>query len=312
MNILVTVLDSVYLPQAVNLHRSLVKHAVNWEIIFVCCDDLALDALSKLNLISSEAIGVSEVLTTQHLPLQSSRSSVEFIWTLTPRVVQWARETHPYANTVTYIDADMYLMRSFSPFFSELQTSGKATLLTPHAFTPSLDYSNVSGKYCVQFQSFTGDQSTEILANWNSQCLEWCSSQPEPGLFGDQMYLDNWLRDFPEDVGVVENPEWFLAPWNVERFPWSDAMFYHFHSLRITGRNSVSTGNYVIPRSVRENVYGPYLKELRSACDALVGKIGVEPWIRLQSSLDKFTGRMSLVRSRLRELVSEVKQVEAF
>lgn len=312
MNLLITVLDSAYLPQAVTLHQSLVKHARDWNLVFVCCDELAIDALRKLDLTSSQVTDVEEVLTGEHRSIRNLRSPVEFIWTLTPRVVQWAKEAHPYANSVTYIDADMYLLRSLSPFFAELQMSGKATLLTPHAFTPRLDYSNVSGKYCVQFQCFTGDMSNVILDKWNSQCLNWCGSRPEPGLFGDQMYLDNWLHDYPDSVGVVENPGWFLAPWNVERFPWSDAMFYHFHSLRIVGRNRASLGNYVIPRSVRKNVYGSYLSDLRGSCDALVGEIGVEPWIRTTSPLDKLVGRMRLVKSQIRELVTIVKQVERF
>jgi hypothetical protein len=126
------------------------------------------------------------------------------------------------------------------------------------------------------------------------------------------MYLDGWLHNYPDSVGVVSTPGWFLAPWNVERFPWSDAIFYHFHSLRVISRNRASLGNYVIPRSVRENIYSPYLEELRSSCDLLVGEIGVEPWIRTAGPLDKITSRMRLVKSRLREFASTLKQVERF
>jgi hypothetical protein len=300
MRLFVTVLDSVYLPQALSLHRSLERYATDWRLAIVCCDEYSYSILSEIALSSSEIVRVERILTDSHISVRASRSQVEFIWTLTPRAIQWGKETYPHASAVTYIDADLYPICEVDPFFGELNDSGKATLLTPHAFSPTLDFSSVTGKFCVQFQSFAEGLGSSLLAEWNAQCLRWCGSTPEPGRFGDQKYLDDWLQNHPEDVGTVTHPEWFLAPWNVERFPWSEAMFYHFHALRITGRTRVSLGNYRIPRAVMENVYGPYLLELRKSCDELRLIDRDEPWIRPATRYSSIMDYVRFVRAQVR------------
>ena len=46
-------------------------------------------------------------------------------------------------------------------------------------------------------------------------------------------YLDNWAFQFTEAVHILQHKEWIQAPWNAIRFPYSDAIIWHFQGLRI-------------------------------------------------------------------------------
>ena len=72
---------------------------------------------------------------------------------------------------------------------------------------------------------------------------------------------------FPQHVHILSNKEWALAPWNASRFPYSEGIFWHFHELRITKKRSKPivqfVTSYSIPPITREQIYKPYLKDLR-------------------------------------------------
>lgn len=312
MRTLVTVLDSAYLPRVLSLHASLTRHASNWRLVVVCYDNLTYRALDSLRLSGVETVRVGDMLTREHREAQESRTRVESIWSLTPLTIMWAREKYPDSESTVYVDADMYLLQSFEPFFTEFSHGASSTLLTPHAFSPGLDYSNISGRFCVQFQAFKRGQANEILGRWNSQCLEWCGQTPESGKFGDQKYLDAWPGDFGQQVAIVSQPGWFLGPWNVQRFPWSDALFYHFHALSLIGPRKVALGNYSIPNTVRENVYHPYLQDLRKSVDLLAQVTPEAPWVKKQPLGTRVVGTAKVARRRLWDSFSRNRRFTKF
>ena len=82
---------------------------------------------------------------------------------------------------------------------------------------------------------------------------------------GDQKYLDEWPQTFPEDVYILENKELCIAPWNAMRYPFGNAVFFHFHGLKIINKNRASFGSYPIPYPALQNVYKPYLSDLKAA-----------------------------------------------
>ena len=110
---------------------------------------------------------------------------------------------------------------------------------------------------------------------WEERCIEWCFNRFEDGKFGDQRYLDKWPQQFPNIVHILQDKELCLAPWNASRFPFGNAVFYHFHGLRITSKNSVNTGGYTLPSPVLKYVYEPYLKDLKKSIEIL-SSIGIE------------------------------------
>ena len=91
----------------------------------------------------------------------------------------------------------------------------------------------------------------------------------ETGRSGDQKYLDEWPERFPGRVHVLRHQGWTLAPWNATRFPYGNALLYHFQGLRLLGRGRVSLGEHVLPPPVVRHVYEPYLDCLRQAIETL-------------------------------------------
>ena len=101
---------------------------------------------------------------------------------------------------------------------------------------------------------------------WEERCIEWCYARFEDGKFGDQKYLDDWPIRFKGLVHVLRQQELAQAPWNATRFPYSQAVFFHFHGLRITPGRRFDIGPiYPLPATVLRHVYEPYLADLTSA-----------------------------------------------
>jgi len=169
------------------------------------------------------------------------------------------------------------------PIFQEFDKSGKAVLITDHAYSPEYDLSEKSGQYCVQFTTFTREGGETVRKWWEDRCIEWCYARFEDGKFGDQKYLDDWPERFPEQVHVLSNQSWTLAPWNANRFPYSNGIFWHFHELRLTEKYSKLmvqfTTSYSIPSITRKQIYDPYLDDLRVVIEVMKSH-GIQPKIQ--------------------------------
>ena len=99
---------------------------------------------------------------------------------------------------------------------------------------------------------------------WQDRCIEWCFNRVEDGKFGDQKYLDDWPTRFGDSVHVLAQLDLLLAPWNARRFPYSRAVAWHFHGLRLLERERVLLHMpYKVPNVVYRMVYLVYLQELR-------------------------------------------------
>ena len=109
--------------------------------------------------------------------------------------------------------------------------------------------------------TFVRGASEPVRKWWEDQCIDWCYDRFEAGRFGDQKYLDDWLDRFPESVHVLQNKGLARGPWNALRFLEKDAIFYHFHGLRL-GALGVMRGSYPIPRSILKTIYDPYAQDI--------------------------------------------------
>jgi hypothetical protein len=117
-------------------------------------------------------------------------------------------------------------------------------------------------------------KGSEIVRKWwEERCIEWCFARVENGKFGDQRYLDDWPERFVDFVHVLNSKELALAPWNAVRFPRATAVFYHFHGLRIVSDNKINIGLYLIPKSIVQSVYVPYLVDLKIATQVLLSQV---------------------------------------
>lgn len=229
----VTLFDSLFLPQGLALHISMERHVGNYTLWVLCVDVEAHEVLSKLNLPNVRLLQLSKLETPELLAVKPDRSKGEYCWTLTPFAPRFVFEADAEVSRVTYLDADLWFRKNPEPIFREFDASGKDILITDHAYSPEYDQSATSGQYCVQFMTFTRDGGEVVRKWWEGKCIEWCFARFEDGKFGDQKYLDDWPTRFANSVHVLTNKELMLAPWNATRFPYGNAVTWHFHDLRI-------------------------------------------------------------------------------
>ena len=285
----VTLFDLLFLPQGLALHRSMERHAGNYTLWILCMDDEVYEILSIMKLPNVQLLQLSLVETKELKRAKPERTVGEYCWTVTPFAPKFVFKADISVKKVTYLDADLWFRKSPAPIFQEFDKSGKDVLITDHAYSPEYDLSEKSGQYCVQFTTFTREGGETVRKWWEERCIEWCFARFENGKFGDQKYLDDWPERFPEQVHVLSNQGWTLAPWNANRFPYSNGIFWHFHELRLTEKQSKLlvqfTTSYSIPPITRKQIYKPYLEDLRVVIEIMKSH-GVQP--RMQQKYRTF------------------------
>ncbi len=266
----VTLFDSLFLPQGLALHHSLLEHGGDFVLWVLCLDDACLKTLQRIDLPKMRLLNLAELETPQLLTVKPGRTKAEYCWTLTPWSIQWVLEAEPAAQRVTYLDADVFFLKSPDPIFAEFEASGCGVLITEHGYAPEYDQTPTSGRYCVQFLPVVRELGEPILHWWRDQCIDWCFARFENGLFGDQKYLELFSSVSPGSVYPISSDCRFQAPWNCSIFKFSDATIFHFHGLRILSNYlfMASGASYIIPAPTLSNVYKPY-------CDLLVNHFGL-------------------------------------
>jgi hypothetical protein len=273
----VTLFDSFFLPQGLALHRSMQRHAGAHTLWVLCMDAKAHEVLTTLALPNVRLIALADAETPELLRVKPSRTVGEYCWTITAQTPGFVFAREPSAQRVTYLDADLWFRQSPEPIFRELEASGKAVLITEHAYTAEFEQSHANGRYCVQFVTFVRERGEGVRQWWAERCIEWCYARDEDGKFGDQKYLDDWPERFGDSVHVLAEKELAQGPWNLARFPSSDAITYHFHGLRLLrGGHVLLTYQYVIHEGAWALLYRPYLADLAAAIKAMKAA-GVAP-----------------------------------
>lgn len=267
----VTLFDRLFLPQGLALYQSLERLGEKFTLWILCVDDAAFDVLSKLELTHARLLPLAIYETEALLTVKNRRTRGEYCWTLTPFAPSFVFDADSTVSRVTYVDADLWFRKSPKEIFEEFDKSGKPVLITEHAYHPFYDMSETAGKYCVQFMIFVRGLSEPVLKSWEKECIEWCYNRYEEGRFGDQKYLEKWPEKFGGLIHVLKNKELTLAPWNMARFPYGCAVFFHFHGLRIYAKSRVSIGYHPTPRVVLKKIYSPYREDLKESMAKLSG-----------------------------------------
>jgi len=266
----VTLFDSLFLPQGLALHRSMLRELDAFTLWVLCVDRVAYDVLEGLNLPHVRILDLAELETNELVKVKPTRSKGEYCWTLTPHAPKFVFDAAPEVERVTYLDADLWFRSDTQPVFAEFGKSNKSVLITDHLYAAEHDHSNMNGRFCVQFMTFRRDAGEEVRAWWQDRCIEWCFSRFEDGKFGDQKYLDDWPKRFSNQVHVLSDQYPVIGPWNSMRFPYSSAFAFHFHGVRVIDKNRVSIAdNYDIPEVTFRNVYRKYFSDLKSALQIL-------------------------------------------
>jgi len=268
----VTLFNKDYLPQGISLYKSLYKSENNFILYVLCIDEETWDFLQQENLKNTKLLNLKDFEDKTLLKIKKERTLVEYCWTLTPLAVEWVLKECKEAKRVTYLDADLYFFKSPKKIFSELEESNKDVLITKHAYSPENDYSHITGKYVVQFITFSRGKGEIILEDWKTKCIKWCHNKLEDGKYGDQKYLDDWQNDFPDNVHILKTESLAMGPWNMKRFPYSDCIFFHFHGLKIISSKKIFMGTYKIPNYAFEFIYKPYCQILKESINQIENK----------------------------------------
>ena len=259
----VTYFDKNYLPKGLCLYNSLVEQNINFILWIVCTDDITYNFFEKSKLKHVKIIDLKDIETSELIKVKQHRTKTEYLWTISSFCIDYVLNNHVKEDRITYVDADIYFFKDPKYIFDEFEKSNKDVLITKHSYSPELDLSNTSGNFCVQFIIFKKGNGQIVLNNWKKSCLNWCYAKLEDGKFGDQMYLDEWPKKFNSYTHILTKESLAMGPWNVLRYPYSDAIFFHFHGLKLINKKFLFLGLYNIPIPTIENLYKPYLIELK-------------------------------------------------
>ncbi len=275
-----TYLNINYLSRGIALLHSL--HAVvgDFMLLVVCFDETSLAACRALNDERLQSVSIDSV--EQAVPalceLKSVRSAVEYFFSATPCVIDYALEFFSEAQLITYLDADLFFFASPEPIFAEI---GDASVgIIEHRFSGRNEHLNKFGRFNVGWVSFRRDgDGLACLQWWKESCLEWCFDRLDGDRYADQKYLDQWPTRFNK-VRVIAHQGANVAPWNMENLPLSKTagqlevgrwplIFFHFQGLRqLTSKifnSGVGRYGVALDASWRTLVFEPYVGALIDA-----------------------------------------------
>lgn len=272
-----TYCDQGYAARLLCLYDSLLTHGGDFVLYVLCLDEKIEAVVRAVGASSLVAISWREVLAADsaYAAVQSQRSPVEFIFTTTPVLVRYCLEQDARAESMTYLDADLYF---FGPVAAVFQAQGAASIgIVPHRFPPRLRERECYGIYNVAWVSFRRDDAgLAAVAWWRERCLEWCHDRVEAGRFADQGYLNEFPGRF-DGVRVLEHPGINAAPWNMAEVLVTQEnqavcvadqplLFYHFQGIREVTPGWFEPGmrqyRARMNSSLRRLIYAPYLRRL--------------------------------------------------
>lgn len=300
-----TIFDSSFLLQGLALHSSLTRRAGNFHLWILAGDRETEETLEKLSLPFVTVVPIRELETTDLLAAKSGRTKREYFWTLTPFGFDAVFQRDATASRVTYLDADLFFLGSPQVILAEFSRSGKEVLITDHAYAPEYDQSGTSGRFCVQFLTFTsGERASVVRKEWQRQCLEWCFARHSEGRYGDQKYLDAWPVKYGSSVHIYTSPFHTLAPWNAryfEKLGSDDPVFFHFHGARVLSRRLVQLrGGYRVGQKAR-GYYESYRAQLAQERDRIESAgVAVRGTTIINSPLDYLRLARSILQGTIR------------
>jgi hypothetical protein len=256
--------------------RSLVHFCPGTKIYVLCMDAQTEHVLKRLDLPFIKCIRLAEVENEDLLRAKAERGVAEYCWTLSSCFTWFVMQNYPEIELLTYVDADMLFYSDVQPLFDEIGDASIAII--EHRFTPRLQYRDVNGRFCVEWNSFRRDQQgIACLSRWRDQCLEWCYYRLEDGKMGDQKYLDEW-PDRYSSCHILMHPGAGIAPWNYAQYHFGkDAtgqitvagaplIFYHFHQFQLleNGKFDRLSNFYTSECAEPAAVYEAYEAELKN------------------------------------------------
>ncbi len=269
--------DRNFLPKAIVTLNSFNEYNPRVVVYAVCLDEYSLGIMKRLELKNVTLISLSDLEgdDPKLLKVKSERGLFEFYWSLTPSIIGYVQRKSG-ADKVLYIDSDMQFFSSIKPALQEMV--GGHILTVEHRYPIGQEErNNTSGRFNVAFQIFDkSDESCQCLARWRNQCLSDTRLDPEGGVVGDQMYLNEWPNLYPNLV-ISKHLGIDLAPWNVNQYEITKLenqihvndqrlICYHYHQFEIYNNDRmVRSHGYYLNQAVVKNIYQPYEALIKNA-----------------------------------------------
>jgi len=262
-----TYFDYNFLYQGLALYESLAQQVEEFEFWILCLDDKTFNTIGELKFHNINLISLKDIESTfpQLLTIKSSRSKVEYYWTITPFLLQYILKLNSSIKALAYLDADLFFFSSINPIFNEWKDG--SIYLVPHRFRSQTAEigEKEAGKYNVGFVGIKNDPvGNAALKLWGSQTIEWCYDRIEEGKMGDQGYLNDWAERF-SNVIVSSNIGVGVGGWNIMNYNIRKPLdhfvineqkliFVHFNFIKFVSNNYIIG----IPRRKLKPLYVNY------------------------------------------------------
>jgi hypothetical protein len=292
-SILCTLFNVNYLDKGLALYNSLEHVSKDFILYVLAMDDKCYEILTDLEKPFLTPIRLTDFENKDLIRVKPSRSFGEYCWTCASSLIKYVFITF-YQECCTYIDADMYFYADPAIIIKEMYDRGASVLITGHRFKwyEKDKRENISGRYCVEFNTFKNDDKGNYLLNyWIQQCIDICTH--EIGVYcGDQKYLDNWLEDY-DFVVETNNFGAGVAPWNICQYKMItnktddnsyilkregknfDLIFYHFENVTYIEKKVVNINIYSywgVDSKLVHSLYINYLLHIDKIKDFLIDK----------------------------------------
>jgi len=272
-----TYFDVNYLPRALAMYNSLVRHCDEFHIYMLCLDHMSVRHLKSLNLEHATVIPleVFEAGDDKLVATKKERTKLEYYYTCGPSLPLYVLNHYLEIDIITYLDADLFFFSDPQPLIKEID--GYSIAITLHNF-PEYRPAPTTGKYNVGWLSFRRDANgMACLKWWREKCIEWCYERFENGKYADQLYLDEWPKLF-QGVKILEHKGANVAAWNVADYEIYEKnnqvmvsefllIFYHYHGFKQISRYIYNTNlglTLRFPSKVlKEKIFKPYIMELK-------------------------------------------------
>ena len=292
-----TLFDENYLDKGLVLYRSLESVCKDDFCFYILCmSDRCYEILNGLNWERIYPIHLSDFENEDLLKVKPTRSVGEYCWTCDSSLIKYVLETFN-PEYCTYLDADMAFYDDPQVIIDEMIRRNASVSIVGHRFNKdnAKEQIRIYGKYCVECNTFKNDEKGKELLNiWVNQCLDYCSADGDGIHFGDQKYMDNWVKDYPYVI-ELDNLGAGVAKWNIAQYSLISSnnnqillkcnnkayrlLFYHFQGVTFLEEDLVRIN--VFPEQGKNNkklilmIYDPYLKEIGKARKMLKEKYGI-------------------------------------
>jgi Nucleotide-diphospho-sugar transferase len=276
-----TLFDRRYATRGLVMLESVQAHCnSDDEFVVLALDDDTRRLLEKFPQPRRRVVMLEDIDDHELLEVKKTRPWREFCWTCTPALSSWMVRNGAENDIVVYLDADLLFFRDPQILLKELDNGG-AILVHEHRFSADrAAWESPLYRFNVGFVAFrVCAEARACVERWRAQVIEHCGLDVENGYVGDQGYLVEWPKLYP-NLRVMQNIGGGVAPWNIGQYrigrngrgptvDHQEIVFFHYHALKTLadptfGFVAVQPAyGYEMTRVMHDLVFRPYVKQLR-------------------------------------------------